>query len=116
MPRQHSGVPLILSLSLMAGLMILLPRHPLDSPLLPRVPVQHSPATPLFHPSKSGAGTVTAADAMLQSREITGVRHLDRLWLQQQVRALAHCDTMDACGQTRLDVKTLNALLPPSSP
>lgn len=116
MPRHCSGIPLILSLSLVAGLMILLPRHPLDSPLPLRVPIQHSPASPFFHSSKSGTDTVTAADAMLQSREITGTRHLDRLSLQQQVRALAHCDTMDACGQTRLDVKTLNALLPPPSP
>lgn len=112
MPRRSSGVSLILSLSLMAGILILLPRHPLDgSPPPPVQPVLHPPPVPAFHPT-GGAGSVTAADAMLQSREIAGIRHLDRQRLQQQVRALAHCDTMDACGRTRLDVNALNSLLP----
>lgn len=111
MPRRSSGVSLILSLFLMAGILILLPRHPLEDRPPPVQPVLHPPPVPAFHPT-GGAGSVTAADAMLQSREIAGTRHLDRLRLQQQVRALAHCDTMDACGRTRLEVNALNALLP----
>lgn len=112
MPRPLHPLPILTALSLLLGAVLLIPRHPVDRTLPVLQPILHPPPVPLFHATlPPGSDTLTAADALLQSREIAGLRHLDRLALQQQVRTLAGCDTIDACGLTPLSATTLNALL-----